>query len=927
MILFSVLFPSGKPLKDLLVGSKNVLFATLGNNLLYDTLKGSVYDTPEIEVIYKTSLKASGETVSPDILVSQQSTLQGYSGKNYSGDTLTDYTIKYQIVSNNSAFILDTKTGNVTCTNNTTTSTRTFQIKATVTMTDSGISKDILITFTQAKGVRSQGYSEWSTIGINLSANYTSFSAASGSTLLTTQLVERRTLYTYWNDKLYDSSDEYNYTTVTPTYSDDSGWISISGSYASISANEKGSYRTGTITATYSGYTDYITISQDADYATGYSYSTYISGFSYSDSYAYSGSSSTPSGSYTQTYYRDYASGAWDVVSQETGTIGDSYCTFSGSSSYASLNSSTGKVTWNSANTSTSSNRSIYVTVTVNRNGQTETDGAYCYQRYDRSSTSTSREINFSASPNPISAAGGTVTLTCTGTTTTTTTWESEKPGSTTTSSFTPSISNTSQPSGFRRSGTTVTVDPNTGNSRSAKYTASYSGATSKTVTITQEADSTWTTTEYDYRCGISADDYTSSSSACPYSGGTTTLTYYAEYCTRTVTHYTSGKASSYGSWSGWKSASSSDYSITGGAQTGFNRSGNTVTIAKKTTSGQRSTTYKITYQDVSDTVTIYQDGYENVVITEYDCYINADSTSIDPNGGPITLDYYARYRTVTTNSSGASTYGDWTYVSNPSSYVSGSATGFSRSGTAVTVSSNTGTTSSRSCIYTITYQGTSDSVTITQEGDSVVTTTEYNYEYDCSLTTSKTYLNASGDTATLTIIARYRRQSRTKKTWEYAQTDAGSSAWSSWSSWNSASSSDYSINSGNTWCRRSGTTVTVSANASTSSRSYTFTLSYQGKTSSVTLTQVGKSLNKAFDLVINDNQAIGWTIGSSDQYEGMHVVDTPMPSFQYGGSATTYYENNLPLYVYRNWNDGILELYHRITSYPSSGQITVNVS
>jgi hypothetical protein len=71
MILFSVLFPSGKPLKDLLVGSKNVLFATLGNNLLYDTLKGSVYDTPEIEVIYKTSLKASGETVSPDILVSQ----------------------------------------------------------------------------------------------------------------------------------------------------------------------------------------------------------------------------------------------------------------------------------------------------------------------------------------------------------------------------------------------------------------------------------------------------------------------------------------------------------------------------------------------------------------------------------------------------------------------------------------------------------------------------------------------------------------------------------------------------------------------------------------------------------------------------------------------------------------------------------------
>jgi hypothetical protein len=147
--------------------------------------------------------------------------------------------------------------------------------------------------------VQSSSYSAWTTTGISLSAGDTSFDASSSGTSLTTQLVERRTLYTYWNDKLYDSSDEYNYTTVTPTYSDDSGWISISGSYASISANEKGSYRTGTITATYSGYTDYITISQDADYATGYSYSTYISGFSYSDSYAYSGSSSTPSGSYT----------------------------------------------------------------------------------------------------------------------------------------------------------------------------------------------------------------------------------------------------------------------------------------------------------------------------------------------------------------------------------------------------------------------------------------------------------------------------------------------------------------------------------------------------------------------------------------------------------------------------------------------------
>lgn len=655
MILFNSIFPKGSPLKDLTVYTEKVKFVNLGDTLLYDTQESIEWIDPHVDVTYKTELKASGETVMPFFDVYQELKRKGFSGKIYNGNTYYDYSIDYSIISDNSAFTLDTKTGNVTCTNNTTTSTRTFQIKATVTMTDSGISKDILVTFTQAKGVQSQSYSAWTTTGIILSADYTSFSAASSGTPLTTQLVERRTLYTYWNDKLYDSSDEYEYTTVTPTYSDDSGWISISGSYASISANEKGSYRTGTITATYNGYTDEITISQDADYATGYSYSTYISGFSYSDSYAYSGSSSTPSGDYTQTYYRDYKSGAWDVVSRETGYIGDSYCTFSGSSSYASLNSSTGEVTWNSAN-ETSNNRSIYVTVTVNRNGQTETDSAYCYQRYDRSDTSTSRDINFSASPNPISAAGGEVILTCTGTTTTTTTWESGKPGSTTTSSFTPSISNTSQPSGFRRSGTTVTVGPNTNtSSRSAKYTASYSGATSKTVTITQEADSSWTTTEYDYRCGIDATDYTSSSSACPSSGGTTTLIYYADYRTRTVTHYTSGKASSYGSWSNWKSASSSEYSITGGAQTGFSRSGDTVTIAKKTTSGQRSTTYKITYYGLTDTVTIYQDGYSDYIV-DYGVPQITIGSGMSASGGKATV----TVTVINTYASGKTEYGSY---------------------------------------------------------------------------------------------------------------------------------------------------------------------------------------------------------------------------------------------------------------------------
>lgn len=94
--------------------------------------------------------------------------------------------------------------------------------------------------------------------------------------------------------------------------------------------------------------------------------------------------------------------------------------------------------------------------------------------------------IGITANPTTIAASGGTSTITASCMRTKTPVYTSGSTGTATTESATPTLAISG--TGFTLSGTTVTASKNNVASRTAMVTASYSGATSKSVTITQSA-------------------------------------------------------------------------------------------------------------------------------------------------------------------------------------------------------------------------------------------------------------------------------------------------------------------------------------------------------------------------------------------------------------------------------------------------------
>lgn len=126
--------------------------------------------------------------------------------------------------------------------------------------------------------------------------------------------------------------------------------------------------------------------------------------------------------------------------------------------------------------------------VTWSANGKSASGTMYIYQAANKieSYNYGSWNIAISANPTTIAASGGTSTITASCTRTKTPVYTSGSTGTATTESATPilAISGT----GFTLSGTTVTASKNNVAARTAIVTASYSGATSKSVTITQSA-------------------------------------------------------------------------------------------------------------------------------------------------------------------------------------------------------------------------------------------------------------------------------------------------------------------------------------------------------------------------------------------------------------------------------------------------------
>lgn len=128
--------------------------------------------------------------------------------------------------------------------------------------------------------------------------------------------------------------------------------------------------------------------------------------------------------------------------------------------------------------------------VTWSANGKSTSGTMYIYQAANSidSYSYGSWNIAISANPTTIAASGGTSAITASCTRTKTPVYTSGSTGTATTESATPTLALTTNPGGFTLSGNKLTAANNPIGAKTATVTASYSGATSKSVSVTQAA-------------------------------------------------------------------------------------------------------------------------------------------------------------------------------------------------------------------------------------------------------------------------------------------------------------------------------------------------------------------------------------------------------------------------------------------------------
>ncbi len=444
--------------------------------------------------------------------------------------------------------------------------------------------------------------------------------------------------------------------------------------------------------------------------------------------------------------------------------------------------------------------------------------------------------VTISANPTTIAAVGGTSTLTYSAVRNVLTN------GTVTgTEKATPTISGSA--TGFTRSGATVTAANNTTtSSRSVTYTATHEGK-SATCTVTQSAGSKQYASWSDWTVTVSANPTTIART-----GGTSTITASA---TRTRTWTWNGVSGSGGTESekGTPALSASG--------TGFSLSGTTLTASNNTTTSSRSCTVTATHGGKTATCTVTQSAGE-ITYGAWKVTITANPTTIAAAGGTSTLTYSA-VRDVLTN-------GTVTNTEKATPTVSGSATGFTRSGATVTAANNT-TTSSRSVTYTATHEGKSATCTITQYAGSM--TTDYGNWTTSSLTVSASPnpVAASGGNSALSCKANQTRSKYTKwngittNTTTESQTIAVSASWSKVSGSGSLS----------------GSTVTFGNNTTASALSGVYRASSGGKTADVTVRQSAGSVSYTYTFTFSDGStSTSWSsIAAGGDSKSYSIVST----------------------------------------------------
>ena len=693
--------------------------------------------------------------------------------------------------------------------------------------TDTDNSRTGIITFKQAESdkqvsctvTQSAGEITYGAWTVTISANPTTIAAVGGTSTLTYSAV--RNVLT--NGTVTGTEK------ATPTISGSATGFTRSGATVTAANNTTTSSRSVTYTATHEGKSATCTVTQSAgskQYASWSDWTVTVS--ANPTTIARTGGTSTITASATRT-----RTWTWNGVSGSGGTESEKGTpALSASGTGFSLSGTT----LTASNNTTTSSRSC--TVTATHGGKTATctvtqsAGEITYGAW---------KVTITANPTTIAAAGGTSTLTYSAVRdvlTNGTVTNTEK--------ATPTISGSA--TGFTRSGTTVTAANNTSaSSRSVTYTATHEGK-SATCTVTQSAGSKQYGSWSAWTVSVSANPTTIART-----GGTSTITASA---TRTRTWTWNGVSGSGGTEtdSGTPTLSASG--------SGFTLSGTTLTAGNNTTTSSRSCTVTATHAGKSATCTVTQSAGE-ITYGAWKVTITANPTTIAAAGGTSTLTYSA-VRDVLTN-------GVVTSTEKATPTVSGSATGFTRSGATVTAANNT-TTSSRSVTYTATHEGKSATCTVTQSAGSK----QYASWSDWTVTVSAnpTTIARTGGTSTITASA-----TRTR-TWTWngvsgsggTETDSGTPTLS-------ASGSGFTL---------SGTTLTAGNNTTTSSRSCTVTATHAGKSATCTVTQSAGSMTTEYG---------SWTTSS------LTVSASPNPVAASGGNSALSCKANQTRPKYTKWN------------------------
>lgn len=382
----------------------------------------------------------------------------------------------------------------VTYNNNTSTSTRSTVIRATM----DSVTKDTTVT----QNAGSKTYSSWGAWSISLSANVTTIAAAGGNATLSTSATRSRTWQ--WNGTGTTYTENAS---GSPTLSKVSGTASLSGSTVNYGNNTSTSSRSSVFRATIDSITKDITISQSAGAKIYGSWSSWSVSCSASSYKVWAGGDSVTiysSASRNRTW-------TWNGVAGSGGTESDS------ATPTISVTSGVGVLSGNTLTFSNNTSPNARTTrVTANYNGVTDYCDVMQYGGNKVTGSWTSWQVTISASPMNIAASGGSSTILCHASRTRNYTWNGVGTTYTETENGSPTLSKSGDGT---LSGTTSGSKLTYGNrttttSRSTTVTATYNGV-SKSINITQSAGSkvtgrmTYHTDIYD-RNSSNYTDYTS---------------------------------------------------------------------------------------------------------------------------------------------------------------------------------------------------------------------------------------------------------------------------------------------------------------------------------------------------------------------------------------------------------------------------------